>query len=430
MSRPLLPLGRARGARRRRRWPGSACSASSSPTTRSRPRPRSPRSRTARFALFLELSPAYGGSLIMRAPFALAADALGGGRGRGLPRRRDAVPAGRRRARRRARLRACSRGGARPRHDRDRGRAVRGQPDHAARARHRPPRGAARRRAVRRRGARRAARARRARRRPARAGDRQQGVGGARDRAGAAGAARRAAGGRSGSRAGSPPRSCCRCCWPRRRAPSRAARRTPTRSSSRGRCGGSSARPARSIRGGDGLIKEGYRAAPGWLSPISHPLIVLVAVPLSLLAWRRRSDPLLLLALLFMLRCVLDPWNTAYYALPAIIALVLWEATRTERPPVFALALTMATWATWEWVVPAASADVESLVYLGLEPALRRRCWRGGSTRRRCPRCRRSAAAAARASGARRSSARSGAGAWRARPRPRRCRARSSAGRP
>ena len=66
-----------------------------------------------------------------------------------------------------------------------------------------------------------------------------------------------------------------------------------------------------------------------------------------------------------MLRCVLDPWNTAYYALPAIIALVAWEATRSERPPVFALGLTMATWATWEWVVPAASADVEALVYLG-----------------------------------------------------------------
>ena len=119
------------------------------------------------------------------------------------------------------------------------------------------------------------------------------------------------------------------------------------------------------IRGADGLVKEGYRSSPGWVSPISHPLIVAVALPLSLLAWRRRSDPLLLLALLFVLRCVLDPWNTAYYALPAIIALVVWEATRSERPPVFALGLTMATWATWEWVVPAASADVEALVYLG-----------------------------------------------------------------
>ena len=119
------------------------------------------------------------------------------------------------------------------------------------------------------------------------------------------------------------------------------------------------------IRGGDGLVKEGYRAAPGWLSPISHPLIVLVALPLSLLAWRRRSDPLLLLALLFVLRCVLDPWNTAYYALPAIIALVTWEAWRGERAPLFALVLTAATWATWQWLVPAASPDVEALVYLG-----------------------------------------------------------------
>ena len=119
------------------------------------------------------------------------------------------------------------------------------------------------------------------------------------------------------------------------------------------------------IRGADGVVKEGYRAAPGWVSPLSHPLIVGLALPLSLLAWRRRSDPLLLLALLFVLRCVLDPWNTAYYALPAIITLVVWEATRTERPPVYALAVTMATWATWEWVVPAASADVEALVYLG-----------------------------------------------------------------
>jgi hypothetical protein len=118
------------------------------------------------------------------------------------------------------------------------------------------------------------------------------------------------------------------------------------------------------IRGGDGLVKEGYRAAPEWLSPISHPLIVAVALPLSLLAWRRRSDPLLLLALLFVLRCVLDPWNTDYYALPAIIALVAWESTRSERMPVLTLLLTALTWATWEWIVKVAAPDVEAVFYL------------------------------------------------------------------
>jgi hypothetical protein len=119
------------------------------------------------------------------------------------------------------------------------------------------------------------------------------------------------------------------------------------------------------IRGSSGLAKEGYRAAPDWLSPISHPLIVFMAVPLSLLAWRRRSDPMLLLVVLFLLRCVLDPWNTSYYVLPAILAIVAWEATRfVDRPPVLALLLTVATWAMWEWVVPNASADAESLIYL------------------------------------------------------------------
>src|SRR5215210_663604 len=50
------------------------------------------------------------------------------------------------------------------------------------------------------------------------------------------------------------------------------------------------------------------RSAPAWLSPLPHPLIAGLALPLSLLASRRRADPLLLLALLLLLRCVLDPW--------------------------------------------------------------------------------------------------------------------------
>ena len=71
------------------------------------------------FGRFLQLAPAYGGSLIMRAPFALAAHGARRGRGRGVPRRRRAVPAGRRRARRRARLEPA-RPRRRPRHGRDR----------------------------------------------------------------------------------------------------------------------------------------------------------------------------------------------------------------------------------------------------------------------------------------------------------------------
>ena len=140
------------------------------------------------FALFLQLCPAYGGSLIMRAPFALAAHGLGGGEVAVF--RAVAVPcllAG-------AALgvvlaSSAARARRRPRHRGDRGGAVRVQPDHAARARHRPPGGAARRRAVGGRRARRAARAPDVGRRAARARGRQQGVGAAGGRAGAAGAA-------------------------------------------------------------------------------------------------------------------------------------------------------------------------------------------------------------------------------------------------
>jgi hypothetical protein len=122
--------------------------------------------------------------------------------------------------------------------------------------------------------------------------------------------------------------------------------------------------PDHVIVGSDNVVKEGYRLGPAWVSTISHPLIVAVALPLSLLAWRRRADPLLLLSLLFLLRCLLDPWNTSYYVLPAILAVVAWEALSFDRGPVVALALTAATWATWEWLPPVATPDVQSLVYL------------------------------------------------------------------
>ena len=61
---------------------------------------------------FLSLSPSYGGSLIMRAPFALLPDLWGGGELAVFRAAARAVPAGRRRARARARRPACSPAGS------------------------------------------------------------------------------------------------------------------------------------------------------------------------------------------------------------------------------------------------------------------------------------------------------------------------------
>ena len=76
-----------------------------------------------------------------------------------------------------------------------------------------------------------------------------------------------------------------------------------------------------------------------------------LAVPLATLWWvrggraaRRRDDAFALLALLFLERCALDPWDLAYYHLPLVLALLAWEVHRGRALPVLALGVTAATW--------------------------------------------------------------------------------------
>lgn len=127
------------------------------------------------------------------------------------------------------------------------------------------------------------------------------------------------------------------------------------------------------VIGGDGLPKpDGYRVPPGWLSPLTHPLIAFLVVPLSI-AWARvhrgarpaGEQLLLLLALLFLLRCILDPWNVVYYELPFLLALLSWEALcRPERLPLAALVATVLTWMTFESAPDRLSPDMQSIFFL------------------------------------------------------------------
>jgi Glycosyltransferase family 87 len=130
-------------------------------------------------------------------------------------------------------------------------------------------------------------------------------------------------------------------------------------------------------------VKVGYRAAPSWIGGLPHPLIALTPIPLSLLWARRRrpdgrrsvaapegsdggrrGDALLLLALLMLLRCLLDTWDTMYYALPFVMALVSWEAVARRRVPWLAAVVTVGLWVVFELVPPIASPDLQSLSYL------------------------------------------------------------------
>ncbi|MDP1850589.1 MAG: glycosyltransferase 87 family protein [Solirubrobacteraceae bacterium] len=72
---------------------------------------------------------------------------------------------------------------------------------------------------------------------------------------------------------------------------------------------------------------------PTWLGTLTHPLIVLLGIPIGFVYWRRRKsfepeDALGLFALLMLLRCVLDPWNIDYYHAPFLLSLLAWEALR------------------------------------------------------------------------------------------------------
>ncbi len=134
-----------------------------------------------------------------------------------------------------------------------------------------------------------------------------------------------------------------------------------------------------------------WRLSPAWLSGVAHPLIVLLALPLTLLAWLRRrrveNVSLRLLALLLLLRCVLDPWDISYYMLPFALALLAWEVSaHRSRPPVLALAITTLAWISFQWLPAHVSPDVQSTFFLAwslpLAGALAARLFGPGRRRR------------------------------------------------
>jgi hypothetical protein len=116
-----------------------------------------------------------------------------------------------------------------------------------------------------------------------------------------------------------------------------------------------------------GSIERGFRIAPSWIGGRAHMLIVWLGLPLTLLAVRRRTpaaDALLLLALLMLLRCWLDPWDVVYYPLPFIFALLAWETTVARRVPLGAAAATAATWLIFSYLPNHIGVDAQALSFL------------------------------------------------------------------
>ncbi len=96
--------------------------------------------------------------------------------------------------------------------------------------------------------------------------------------------------------------------------------------------------------------KEDFRSAAGWAQVISHPAVVVVGLALALAWWpvRRRDGALALLALVLLTRCMLDTWNTSYYAIPFLFALLAHEVVARSRPPLGTLAVVVGLWTGFE----------------------------------------------------------------------------------
>jgi hypothetical protein len=66
-----------------------------------------------------------------------------------------------------------------------------------------------------------------------------------------------------------------------------------------------------------------------------------------------------------LLRCLLDTWDTGYYALPFLLALLAWEVRgELARPPVLSAAATVIASLSFLWLPQHASADFQAAFFL------------------------------------------------------------------
>lgn len=115
--------------------------------------------------------------------------------------------------------------------------------------------------------------------------------------------------------------------------------------------------------------------APSPADPISHPLIVLLALTLPfVIGWRRGlplspADGFALLALLALLRCVLDPVDNLYYHVPLLLALIGWDAYASRGLPLRALlgvGVALVFWRAWHDISDPAAFNVAYLGFVAL----------------------------------------------------------------
>jgi hypothetical protein len=97
--------------------------------------------------------------------------------------------------------------------------------------------------------------------------------------------------------------------------------------------------------------------------------MLVLGLGLSVLYWRRNPgrhpyDVLQLVALLFLLRCVLDPQTFSYHHLPFLVSLAAFEGLRRRGLPWASLISAGALWFIARYVAPGPDPDVLNVAYL------------------------------------------------------------------
>jgi hypothetical protein len=88
-------------------------------------------------------------------------------------------------------------------------------------------------------------------------------------------------------------------------------------------------------------------------------------LPIARRRGRTVEDALALLALLFLLRCVLDPSNHVYYQVPFVLACAAWEA-RVRGMPLLSLISLGGFWLIFHTVSGTGSLTAQYLAYAAL----------------------------------------------------------------
>lgn len=118
----------------------------------------------------------------------------------------------------------------------------------------------------------------------------------------------------------------------------------------------------------DGLKTLTQYSLDKTLGELTHPLVALLALGATVAYWLRRrasapEEVLQLLALIFLLRCVLDPLTYSYHHAPFLTALIAYEALRRRVPVMSGVAIGALLLMT-HVISPLGSAGLVNAFYL------------------------------------------------------------------